>query len=406
MRDDALGTLQRSVAEVLAAGLTGLDLVLIAAAVVITLGGLRTGLLARVAAWAGLVLGLVLSARTVPYVLSLADAAGLPARTFIAVLVLTLTVSLTSTLLQVASAPLRKLLTLGPLSLLDRALGAVASLTMFALAVWLVLPSAAAVPGRVSSEVRSSAVLGVLDSATPAQPDLGRTIRTLLGGDRFPDVFTSLAPTPEPSTPPQTVGIASDVLDLATRATTAVRSVGCGRAYSGSGFAVDDEHVVTNAHVVAGAREVDLRTNDGRAVSATVVVFDAERDLALLHAPGHELRPLDLAEAAVGDSVAVIGYPGGQTEPRVAPVSIERWVTGIGRDIYGSGPIERALYFLAAELRSGDSGAPVIDADGRAVGVVFAVSPDVPTAAYALTVSELRAVIAAERSTGDAGRCI
>ena len=406
MREDALGTLQRSVAEVLAAGLTGLDLVLIAVAVVITLGGLRTGLLARVAAWAGLVLGLVLSARTVPYVLSLADAAGLPARTFIAVLVLTLTVSLTSTLLQVASAPLRKLLTLGPLSLLDRALGAVASLTMFALAVWLVLPSAAAVPGRVSSEVRSSAVLGVLDSATPAQPDLGRTIRTLLGGDRFPDVFASLAPTPEPSAPPDTVGIAPDVLDLATRATTVVRSVGCGRAYSGSGFAVDDNHVVTNAHVVAGAREVDLRTNDGRAVSATVVVFDAERDLALLHAPGHGLRPLDLAEAAVGDSVAVIGYPGGQAVPRVAPVSIERWVTGIGRDIYGSGPIERALYFLAAELRSGDSGAPVIDADGRAVGVVFAVSPDVPTAAYALTVSELRAVIAAERSPGDAGRCI
>lgn len=406
MRDDALGTLQRSVADVLAAGLTGLDLLLLAAAVVITLGGLRTGLLARVAAWAGLVLGLVLSARTVPYVLSLADAAGLPARTFVAVLALALTVSLTSTLLQVASAPLRKLLTLGPLSLLDRALGAVASLTMFALAVWLVLPSAAAVPGRVSSEVRSSAVLGVLDAATPPQPDLGRTIRTLLGGDRFPDVFTSLAPTPEPSTPPESIGIASDVLDLATRSTTGVRAVGCGRAYSGSGFAIDDDHVVTNAHVVAGAREVDLRTNDGRAVSATVVVFDAQRDLALLHAPGHGLRPLDLTEAAVGDSVAVIGYPGGQTEPRVAAVSIERWVTGVGRDIYGRGPTERALYFLSAELRSGDSGAPVIDGEGRAVGVVFAVSPDVPTVAYALTISELRAVIAAERSPGDAGRCI
>ena len=406
MRDDALGTLQRSIAEVLAAGLTGLDLVLIAAAVVITLGGLRTGLLARVAAWAGLVLGLVLSARTVPYVLSLADAAGLPARTFVAVLTLSLTVLLASTLLQVASAPLRKLLTLGPLSLLDRALGAVASLIMFTLVVWLVMPSAAAVPGRVSSEVRSSAVLGVLDSATPTQPDLGRTIRTLLGGDRFPDVFASLAPTPEPSAPPASVGIAPDVLDLAVRATTAVRSVGCGRAYSGSGFAVDDEHVVTNAHVVAGAREVDLLTNDGRGVAATVVVLDAGRDLALLHAPGHGLRPLDLAEASVGDVAAVIGYPGGQLEPRVAAVLIDRSVTGVGRDIYGRGPTERSLHFLAAELRSGDSGAPVIDTDGRAVGVVFAVSPDVPTVAYALTVSELRAVLTAERVPGDSGRCI
>ena len=406
MREDALGTLQRSVAEVLATGLTGLDLLLFAAAAVITLGGLRTGLLARVATWAGLVLGLLLSARTVPYVLSLADAAGLPARTFVAVLTLALTVSLTSTLLQVASSPLRSLLTLGPLSLLDRALGAVASLTMFALAVWLVLPTAAAVPGRVSSEVRASAVLGVLDAATPAQPDVGRTIRTLLGGDRFPDVFASLAPTPEPSAPPETLRIPPDVIALATQATTGIRAVGCGRAFTGSGFAVDDQHVVTNAHVVAGAREVELVIGGRRAVDASVVVFDAERDLAILHAPGHGLRPLDLADAAVGDVAAVIGYPGGQAEPRVAAVLLERWVTGVGRDIYGRGPIERELYFLAAELRSGDSGAPVIDADGRAVGVVFAVSPDVPTVAYALTVSELRAVLATERTPGDAGRCI
>ena len=406
MRDDALGTLQQSVAEMLAAGLTGLDLLLLAAAAVIALGGLRTGLLARVAAWAGIVLGLLLSGRTVPYVLTLTDAAGLPARTFVAVLTLALTVSLTGALLQVASAPFRKLLTLGPLSLLDRALGAVASLVMFTFAVWLVLPTAAAVPGRVSSEVRASAVLGVLDAATPAQPDVGRTIRTLLGGDRFPDVFASLAPTPEPSTPPETLLIPPDVIELATRATTGIRAVGCGRAFSGSGFAIDDEHVVTNAHVVAGAREVELVTGGAHGVVASVVVFDAERDLAILLAPGHGLRPLDLSDATVGDVAAVIGYPGGQREPRVTAVLIERWVTGIGRDIYGSGPIERELYFLAAELRSGDSGAPVIDASGRAVGVVFAVSPDVPTAAYALTASELRAVIGADGVPGEAGRCI
>lgn len=403
---ESLGTLQRSVSELLASGLTALDLLLLAAAVVVTLGGIRAGLLARMAAWAGLVLGLVLSSRTVPAALSFADAAGLPARTFLAVLTLALTVSLTGAGLQLASAPLRRLLTLGPLSLLDRALGAVASLVMFALVTWLILPTAAAVPGRVSTEVRASAVLGVLDAATPAQPDLGRTIRTLLGGDRFPDVFTSLAPTPEPSAPPDTVGIADDVLERATRATARVRAVGCGRAFSGSGFAVDDEHVVTNAHVVAGAREIELLTGDARSIGATVVVFDAQRDLAVLHAPGHGLERLALGEAEVGDAAAVIGYPGGQTEPRAAAVRIERWVNGVGRDIYGRGPTERALYFLAAELRSGDSGAPMIDQDGRAVGVVFAVSPDVPTVAYALTSAELRSVLAAERVPGDAGRCI
>lgn len=406
MEQDPLVTLQRSVADLLAAGLTGLDIVLLACATVVILGGLRTGLLARVAAWTGLVLGLVLSSRTVPAALALADANDLPARTFVAMLTLVLTVSLTSALLQIASAPLRRLLTLGPLSLLDRALGAVASLTMFTLVVWLVLPTAAAVPGRVSTEVRGSAVLGVLDAATPAQPDLGRTIRALLGDDRFPDVFASLVPTPEPSAPPETVGIPPEALQRATRATARVQAVGCGRTFSGSGFAVDDEHVITNAHVVAGAREIDLIDIDGRSVGATVVVFDADRDLALLHAPSHALIPLEFADAEVGDIAAVIGYPGGQAEPRTAAVLIERWVTGVGRDIYGRGPTERSLYFLAAELRSGDSGAPLIDTDGRAIGAVFAVSPDVPTVAYALTTAELRAVLVAERSAGEAGRCI
>jgi len=81
-------------------------------------------------------------------------------------------------------------------------------------------------------------------------------------------------------------------------------------------------------------------------------------------------------------------------------------ITGVGRDIYGRDATERALLFLAAELRSGDSGAAVVGQDGRAVGAVFAVSPDVRTVAYALTVEEIEIVLAAERVPGDAGGCI
>lgn len=406
MREDALGTLQRSLTDVLAGGLTALDLVLLALAVIVTLGGLRAGLLARAATWAGLVAGFVLSGRTVPLALTVADHQGFPARVFVAVFVLVVTVSLTAAVSQIITAPLRRILTLGPLSLLDRLLGAIASLTLFTLAVWLVLPTAAAVPGRTSTEVRASAVLGLLDAASPAPPDLGRTLRTLVGGDRFPDVFASLAPTPTVAPPPELVTISQEVLARAVAATARVRSIGCGRTYSGSSFAIDDEHVVTNAHVVAGAREVTLVTPDGRTIPAEVVIFDKERDLALLSAPHHALTPLDVGETQVGEVAAVIGYPGGQAAPRTAAALVERRVTGVGRDIYGRGATERSLYFLATELRSGDSGAPVIDATGRAVGVVFAVSPDVPTVAYALTVSELQGMLTAERSPGDAGRCI
>lgn len=406
MRDDPLGTLSRTVEEALASGLTGLDLFLLAAAALLALGGLRTGLLARVATWAGVVLGFALSGRTVPLALTYASEAGLPARTFVAVLALTLTVSLTSVGLQLITAPVRRLLTLGPLSLVDRTLGAVASVAAFALLLWLLIPTAAAIPGRVSSEVRASAVLGTIDAAAPPQPDVARTLRTLLGGERFPDVFAGLAPTPEPSAPPGALALDAAVVARATAATTGVQVVGCGRTYTGSGFAVDDVHVITNAHVVAGGRELTLRTHDGRRVAADVVVFDPRRDLALLSAPGHGLAPLTLGTGAVDDVGAVIGYPGGQETARVAPARIERWVTGVGRDIYGVDGSERAMFFLAAELRSGDSGAPLVDVEGRAIGVVFAVSPDVADAAYALSVEEVEAVVTAPQVPGDAGRCI
>ncbi|MDA2983715.1 MAG: MarP family serine protease [Actinomycetota bacterium] len=406
MSADPIGMLSRSVTEVLASDLTGLDLVLLAVAALIALGGLRTGLLARAAAWAGLIAGLALSGRTVPAALAVAEGAGLPARTFLAVLTLTATVSISSIGLQAVTAPIRRLLTLGPLSVLDRALGAVASVVAFTLLLWLLIPTAAAVPGRVSSEVRASSVLGTLDAATPPQPDVGRALRTLLGGERFPDVFATLAPTPEPSAPPTTIGIAPEVLARAITASTSVRVVGCGRSYSGSGFAIDPEHIVTNAHVVAGARELHLQTHDGRRVAAEVVVFDKDRDLALLHAPAHGLDVLELGRAEVGDVTAVVGYPGGQAEHRVASARIDRWVTGVGRDIYGRDATERSLFFLASELRSGDSGAAVIDTSGDVVAVVFAISPDVSTVAYALAIDEVETLLASPRVPGDAGRCV
>ena len=383
-----------------------LDAVLLVTAAVLAVGGLRSGLLARMAAWAGFIGGLILAGRTVPFVLDLADGGGLPARTFLAVLTLTATVTVTTAALQALTAPLRRLLTLGPLSLLDRLLGAVASVVVFAMLAWLLIPTAAAIPGRISSEVRSSAILGAIDSAAPEQPDVARTLRNLFGGERFPDVFASLAPTPEPSDPPDVVGIDADLLERVIGATTGVRTVGCGRTYTGSGFAVDPDHIITNAHVVAGGREVHLSTHDGRRIAAEVVVFDKDRDLALLRAPGHDLATLELGRGTVGDVVAVIGYPGGQLEPRVAAARIDRAITGLGRDIYGRDATERALLFLAAELRSGDSGAAVVSQDGRAVGAVFAVSPDVRTVAYALTVEEIEIVLAAVRVPGEAGRCI
>ena len=101
---------------------------------------------------------------------------------------------------------------------------------------------------------------------------------------------------------------------------------------------------------------------------------------------------------------ATIGYPGGQDTPRAQPVSVRDRRTTIGRDIYNRDRVEREVLFLAASLRQGDSGSPVIDARGQVVGTVFAISPDRASTAYALDASEVRELLAGPRDQG-AGPC-
>jgi len=385
-------------------GFGPLDLVLVVAVVFGVVRGLREGLVARAARVAGLIAGLVLAGRAVPFALALLDGYGLSARVFVAVLTFGATITLTTVAIEIVTSPLRALARFGPLSIVDRALGGVAGALVVAVLAWLLIPTAAAIPGRVSAEVRASALLTQLDAATPPPPDITRSLRTLLGGDRAPQVFLELAPTPEPQAP--LPGLLDDtVLVRARDASTGISVVGCGRSYAGSGFAVSADLIVTNAHVVAGGREVAVRDRDGALRAATVLVFDKDRDLALLELVGHGLTVLPRSAAAVGDAAVVVGFPGGQLEARLAPARVEREVTGVGRDIYDRDRTERRLLFLASELRSGDSGAPVVSSEGDVIGVVFAVSPDVPTAAYALAMSEVDALLAAPRSPGETGRC-
>jgi S1-C subfamily serine protease len=382
-----------------------LDVVLVLMVVLGVVRGLRDGLIARAARVAGLIAGLVLAGRTVPLALALLDGLGLGARVFVAVLTFGATVTLATVAVEVLAMPIRRLARIGPLPIVDRALGGIAGALVVAVLAWLLIPTAAAIPGRISAEVRSSTLLTQLDAATPPPPDITRSLRTLLGGDRAPQVFLELAPTPEPQAPPQ--GLLDDVvLARALEAATGISVVGCGRSYAGSGFAVSEDLVVTNAHVVAGGREVALRDRDGRLRAATVVVFDKDRDLALIELVDHGLSVLPRGTAVVGATAVVVGFPGGQLEARLAPARVEREVTGLGRDIYDRDRTERRLLFLASELRSGDSGAPVVSAAGEVIGVVFAVSPDVPTAAYALAMGEVDALLASPRAPGATGRCI
>lgn len=382
------------------------DLVLGVALLIAVRSGLRSGLVARGAALVGTVAGVVLAARLLPVLLRALPATGTGTRVFLGVFAFGVTVSIVAALARALAAPLRRLVADGALGALDRGTGAVGSAVVLLVLVWLLAPTAADVPGRVSREVRGSLAIGTIDALTPRPPDALRGLGVLLGQDRFPEVFADLVPAPDTGPPPETLAVGPEALETALAATVNVEVVGCGARYEGSGVTLAEATVVTNAHVVAGAERVEVRLPDGSLRPATVVVLDPVLDLAVLLVEDHPQRPLALAEPEVGGEAVIIGHPGGQDVARVAPVRIARRTTAVGRDLYGSDPAERRMLLLAASLRPGDSGAPVIDVDGAVVGIVFAISPDDPTTAYALDVDEVRSVLDAPRRPGEVGPCI
>jgi S1-C subfamily serine protease len=188
-----------------------------------------------------------------------------------------------------------------------------------------------------------------------------------------------------------------------------VESTACGRVVEGSGSVIGEDLLETNAHVVAGGSSVTvLRHPDGVALHADVVVFDPDRDLAILHVPGIERPALPLDDGSFGDGGvgAVFGHPLGGAL-RLAPFKVGSQLTANGRDIYDSHTTERDVFILAAGLQPGDSGSALVDAQGEVVGVAFAIAPDRGGVAYALTLAELRPVLQGDLSQSvSTGPCL
>src|SRR5215210_6365088 len=144
-----------------------------------------------------------------------------------------------------------------------------------------------------------------------------------------------------------------------------------GAEATGSGFVIDkDGHIVTNQHVVAGASSVNVQFADGNEVDAKVVGTDPSTDVAVLDVdlPASQLTPLRFGSSAsleVGNPVVAIGSPFGLEGTLTSGV-----VSGLGREIQSPNgfTIENAVQ-TDASLNHGNSGGPLLDAEGRVVGV-------------------------------------
>jgi S1-C subfamily serine protease len=302
---------------------------------------------------------------------------------------------------------LRRAIGSTPLQHIDDAGGAVVSVVALLLVAWLIaVPLGSSPFPKLNSEVRSSLILGGINDLMPEQAQaLSSGLRETLNTDGFPDVFGGLTPTkarevaaPDPALANSQVVVNSRRSVLKVLGT----APSCSRRIEGSGFVYADERVMTNAHVVAGTRDVQVETGNGRR-DGTVVVYDPERDLAVIHVPGLKapVMPFVRRQAATGANAVVLGFP--QDGPYNAQSARVRDVGKItGPDIYNQNDVTREIYTIRALVRSGNSGGPLVTPSGQVLGVIFAAAADDQHVGFALTASEASAVAkeGADRTRG------
>ena len=370
-----------------------LDLVLVAAVVLVAISGYRQGLLVGVLSFGGFLGGGVIGVFVAPHIAAHLAQGGNRALVGIAIVLAMASIGqLVGTL---AGGALRNRLHWRQVRLVDSAGGAVVSAVGVLLVSWL-LGTAVAQSSYtgLARQVQHSVVLQTVDEVMPPAPSFFSAFRRLLDQRGFPQVFANLGPNDTASVrPPDPAVLASPAVRSAR--TRVVKVVGearsCSRRLEGTGFVYARDRVMTNAHVVAGVRSLRVEVPNIGNRDATVVLYDPARDVAVLRVPGLGLGPLSFAgDADSGDPAVVVGYPENGPFSAVAARVRER-ITAVGRDIYQRRQVRRDVYALRAVVRPGNSGGPLLAPDGRVYGVIFAAAADDSDTGYALTADEVAA---------------
>ncbi len=277
----------------------------------------------------------------------------------------------------------------------DRILGALVTGSMMIVVLWLAAPLLAAAPAPVGDRVSESTTVEVIDALGGPIGPIDDMAMRIAGPDRKSPVAEIVDPT---AGPPGRVSVpTAEILDTDARtearlSVVGVSGIACGTLVEGTGFVIAPFLVATNAHVVAGVEEVRIDQEGGRLIGQ-IAAYDPATDLALIRVPELAAEPLPLATGPGREATGeVLGFAF-DGEDRITPYRVAGEVTATGRDIYDEGQTRRQVLYLAAELDSGHSGAPLMSSDG-VVGMVFAVAPNDDRLAFALTADEVAGMMA------------
>ncbi|MCC5475815.1 MarP family serine protease [Streptomyces sp. NPDC059680] len=375
-----------------------LDLVLVLVILVYAASGYRRGLVAGCVSLAGFVGGAVVGVWVLPWVTGLVER-GTAQATALAVVTVLVPAVVGHELAGRLALRLRGELDRGPLRVLDGLGGAAANSVAVLIVAWVAASVLGAAPSQtLNAAIRNSTLLGAVQDAMPdTTPAWFSRATSALTEAGFPQVFNpfeneSTARVARPSGDSVTPAATS----AAKLSTVKIEGAAGNEGREGSGFVYSAQHVMTNAHVVAGIDHPSVRVGGvGRSYPARVVLFDPDRDVAVLYVPGLSAPVLHFDTSATrGDSAVVAGYPqDGGLDLQAATVASR--VRATGQNIYNDAAVTRDIYSIRSTVRPGNSGGPLLTTAGKVFGVVFARSTSDAETGYALTASEV---------TGDARR--
>jgi uncharacterized membrane protein required for colicin V production len=373
-----------------------IDVLVIAWVAITAVVGLRRGFTGQAVALVGFAIGAIIGSRLAPALLTGGDRS--PWKP-IAALVGAIVCGL---LLQAAATPLanrmRAVVQHSPFASIDRAGGLITGSLLGLLAVWMLAVAALHQPALgMRNVVQRSAILPPLVDRLPA----GVLMNALERFDRLPVIAAALGdalPPPDPELPHNAA--------IATAAASVVRIDGtaCSLELRGSGWVIQPQLVVTNAHVIAGEDHTQVQLPD-REWAAYPVYVNKDMDIAILRVPGLTAPPL-VTHPLHADTapVALIGYPGGGGL-NVAPGTAGRSVTVLAADAYGHGLAPRTVVPIRGPLRHGDSGGPVLDRHGRVLAMMFAANQN-SSGGFGIPIEDITDSLAKRTEHADSGPCI
>lgn len=372
--------------------MAAVDIVVLAILAIAVIIGVMRGLLASVGSLVGLAAGGLAAYWAVPQVnAAIPDAAWRGAAVLAVAVGLLVLGSVVGSAIGMA---LRRGVDKTKLRGLERLLGGAVSLTVAALAVSLAGQSLAATGMPfVASSVSSSRILTAIEDLTPRP--VAATMAQLRGAaeEGIPRLGQLLAPQLAPSIPH--VALDDPALTAAAQSVARVSGVAfaCGITASGSGFVVAPDRVMTNAHVVAGVDRPVVELPGREAREGRVVYFDPVDDIAVVAVDGLDATPLDVVPTlGVGSEAVVQGYPYGGPFTTGAARVLSVGMADVP-DVYDESSSAREVYALAAEVRPGNSGGPLLSTTGQVAGLVFARAEGDDDLGYAMTTAEMSPVV-------------